>query len=111
MKTQTQLTELAEQKPDEFVQMIAEVCYELTPSCFINGRRVKDCFNPLAATEAGRSQAFELAVKFNISPHQNEKDLWMVLCGSIENIYLVENKDPQTAICIAAILTAQELRK
>lgn len=117
--TQTQLTEIAEQKPDELVRMIAEVCYGWQQMSFRGtGYYWRDDtpvipfqnFNPLAKTERGRSQAFELAEKFDCFPVLH-KDLWVVLFGREDSPILVEHKDPQTALAIASILAAQELKR
>lgn len=121
-----QLTELAEQNPDDFVRMIAEVCYGWYDSPIHNLETglsdlyyytqdvdqvmlVSD-FNPLAKTERGRSQAFELAMRFDCFPDKALDDSGWYSKG-VNLLDLVFHKDPQTAIGIAAYLTAQEMKR
>lgn len=108
--TQTQLTELAEQKPDEFVQMIKEICMGWdTSEKFDNCTLPRDeflyrtNFNPLDKTERGRSQAFELAHKYGLSVDFESGE---IIGPNVEFQY----EDIQPAICIAAILTAQGIK-
>jgi len=127
MKTQNELATMYEAgKHDELVRICAETCYGWFRSVRHDDHKgpipvwkqplknngalyVMDLadFNPLAHTEAGRSQAFELSVKFNCLPKQDKYGYWQVLIGETGSKTLVEHKDPQVASVIAAILTAQ----
>lgn len=123
--TQSQLTEMAEQNPDEFVLVILETCTELIPTLIgwktelnpnptilnpdksVWGNLLD--FNPITKTEAGRSQAFELAERFDCFPKELGR-FWVI--PNVQNLQeSTEHKDPQTAICMAAILTAQGERE
>lgn len=63
-------------------------------------------FQPLDNTVAGRSQAFDLAVRFDCFPHKL-LGMWVVE-NLTDECLTVEHSNPQAAIVLASILTAQQ---
>lgn len=120
---QDHLTNLLTADREKLTRICAEVCYgwrytefnKPPYKAFINhdNEWIKD-FQPLSKTEKGRSQAFELAVKFGIwtsddaDQFGDEPAGWVASGKPHSGSFIVTNKDLQAAIVLAAILTAQQ---
>ena len=86
--------------PNRFIEKYKDHEYRT-----VNGEDtfLKSGYHPTANTEAGRSQCFELMVKFGISLAKVEGGLWWII--GFRNLNY--SKNPQRLICEAVVMSVK----